>query len=475
VRRSTRVPGGSTSMDTGTTDTVEVRVARVRRRSRDLADCVEVECTICSSRHSPAAFKEHTKKQHMMTVSEYTRMFGRVEVMEDVEHLCRLCSHPVTLDLAKLGSHLTAAHGWGLDRYCREYMVDSRQGEAAARESEVEKEKTGSVEDENRDIEAENVEEMLGETREDGFDGEGNIDRKKKVRGNSNVGKEEQEKSETKNKSGSSRTCDLCPHVARTLFYLKRHKVCHGRTIEDLWISCPFCDYSTTGQNKSNLDNHVKLHAEPGLKKGRHSCDLCPFKTDESKNMKKHKKCHGRSEEEIMAMWLSCHDCDFKISKSFKILFKQHLKLHSEIKDKKEHENQPREEEASSEEEEDEVNMWTDEDSEDEEESDYKWSEVEESDDDSKGGKAVGDESCSSEEGESTVFSSVVMSQEVKEELEVNSPEMKEQEAHSLGMKKEICSPGMKEVGSLGITVKQELVGDVEFTPTEVEDLLGED
>ena len=214
----------------------------------------------------------------------------------------------------------------------------------------------------------------------------------------------------------SALACDLCPHKSGSSTSLKQHKACHGRTMADLWLSCPKCDYGTTCQQKSNFNNHMKLHMEPGLKNGRLACNKCPYRTDESKNMKKHKKCHGKSEEEVLAMWFSCHDCDFKISKSQKSAFDYHLKLHSETKDNKVDKNQSKEEEESSEDEEDELKIWTDEDSEDEEDSDHKWSEVEESGDKNNGGKTDVNENCSSELGGSTVFGSVVVSEVVKEE-----------------------------------------------------------
>ena len=88
---------------------MEEEVGQVRF-SNSMKDAVKVVCKICSSAEFLTGLRNHTRNKHKMSITDYKQQYGKLELVELVQHKCQLCAEVITLDADEVARHVKRSH-----------------------------------------------------------------------------------------------------------------------------------------------------------------------------------------------------------------------------------------------------------------------------------------------------------------------------------------------------------------------------
>ena len=52
----------------------------------------------------------HTRNKHKMSITNYKQQYGKLELVELVQHKCQLCAEVITLDADEVARHVKRSH-----------------------------------------------------------------------------------------------------------------------------------------------------------------------------------------------------------------------------------------------------------------------------------------------------------------------------------------------------------------------------
>ena len=100
----------------------EISRARV---SSSMGDAVRSACKVCGDRVKVTDMRNHTKKAHGITITEYKERYNQhhYDLVELVLHRCGLCGEHLLLDSDYIARHLKTAHTMTHENYNAQYMT----------------------------------------------------------------------------------------------------------------------------------------------------------------------------------------------------------------------------------------------------------------------------------------------------------------------------------------------------------------
>ena len=104
---------GQRSMDSSACQKTE---ESCKRFSNDISEAVQTTCKSCQLTISLTDMQIHTRKSHNMSITEYTGVYGQMEIVDLVYHKCGLCSFVMIMDKKTIMNHVRK-HGFTFSNY----------------------------------------------------------------------------------------------------------------------------------------------------------------------------------------------------------------------------------------------------------------------------------------------------------------------------------------------------------------------
>jgi len=93
--------------------------------SNDMADACRTHCKLCDDAVKLVAMRNHTRKRHGMTITQYKAQFGvEYQIIEKIFHKCGICEKVIILCSDSVATHLkTPGHNMSHKLYNQKFMV----------------------------------------------------------------------------------------------------------------------------------------------------------------------------------------------------------------------------------------------------------------------------------------------------------------------------------------------------------------
>lgn len=127
--------------------------------------------------------------------------------------------------------------------------------------------------------------------------------------------------------------CKVCPFDGQHPYLIVRHMKYH--VYKDGFVKCRHCDYFLATSN--NMKQHEVLHQvhemkeaqiQKEMKRKKHACKICPFKTIQKSHLERHSTFHNRDNFNPKKGYYTCEYCKYYSTNTGKL--KQHEVLHTQ-------------------------------------------------------------------------------------------------------------------------------------------------